>query len=242
MIDEERNSCVSLVSARSCGVDAFQTPLPIRQNIPGNSGSPGGSGSGSSSGVSSNRFQQVIQQQQINRDRLFYMGRMSQLPSINKKKCRIETFIDNRRNALVLQIYIDDKPFFIDEQTAMKKIYHAPDYGVVLPPEFDLQYVASLPSKERIDYVNRNLDKKFVFSFMEAIGAEMLKPNTLIKPGTLGKNLEARYGTPAIQGTHVYNPVTGLDTFFTDSGFDFHTGFELNSKQKIDLANNDNIL
>lgn len=71
-------------------------------------------------------------------------------------------------------------------------------------------------------------------------------PNTEIKTGTLGKNkvgLEV-WGDP-IPGIHAYNPVTGIDIFFSDHESDhpmFHTAMRLNGGQIKDLEDNNNIM
>ena len=44
-------------------------------------------------------------------------------------------------------------PFFIDEMTARKKIYHAPDFGLSLPSNLDLQYVRLLSTKDCLRYL-----------------------------------------------------------------------------------------
>lgn len=61
-----------------------------------------------------------------------------------KKKNTVEVKIVNG------QIILRDMPFFIDEMTARKKIYHAPDFGVTLPANLDLDYVKSLSTKDRL--------------------------------------------------------------------------------------------
>jgi len=46
-------------------------------------------------------------------------------------------------------------PFFIDEITTPKKIYHAPDFGVTLFDNLDLKYVKSLSIKDCLKYLRK---------------------------------------------------------------------------------------
>lgn len=58
-----------------------------------------------------------------------------------KKKGKIDVKIVNGK--IILRVMRDDMPFFVDETTARKKIYHAPDFDVALPNTLDLGYVES---------------------------------------------------------------------------------------------------
>jgi len=69
-----------------------------------------------------------------------------------KKKNSIEVKIVN--DQIILRVIRDDMPFFIDEISARKKIYHAPDFGVALPDNLDLEYVKSLSTKDRLEYLS----------------------------------------------------------------------------------------
>ena len=81
-------------------------------------------------------------------------------------------------------------PFFIDEMTARKKIYHAPDFGVALPDNLDLEYVKSLSTKDRLKYLSDPgiLPQKCVGEYMKELSQHLLDPTTEIKVGTLGGN------------------------------------------------------
>jgi hypothetical protein len=81
-------------------------------------------------------------------------------------------------------------PFFIDEMTARKKIYHAPDFGVSLPDSLDLDYVKSLSTKDRLEYLSDPdiLPQKCVGEYMKKLGQHLLDPTTELKVGTLGGN------------------------------------------------------
>jgi hypothetical protein len=134
--------------------------------------------------------------------------------------------------------------FFIDEMTARKKIYHAPDFDVVLPDNLDLEYVKSLSTKDRLKYLSDPgiLPQKCVGEYMKKLGQHLLDPTTEIKVGTLGGNGATKGWNEPISGTHAFNPGTGNDVFFADDGFKFHTGMNLNDGQRIDLEDNNNIL
>jgi len=69
-----------------------------------------------------------------------------------KKKNSIEVKIVNGQ--IILRVTRDDMTFFIDEMTARKKIYHAPDFDVALPDNLDLEYVKSLSTKDRLKYLS----------------------------------------------------------------------------------------
>ena len=77
---------------------------------------------------------------------------------------------------------------------------------------------------------------------MTKLGQHLLDPTTEIKVGTLGGNEATKGWNEPISGTHAFNPGTGNDAFFTDDGFKFHTGMNLNDGQRIDLDDNKNIL
>lgn len=129
-----------------------------------------------------------------------------------------------------------------------KKIYHAPDFGVGLPKSLDLEYVKSLPPKERLEYLSdpNVLPPECIKEYMLEVGRHFLDPNTEIKTGTLGKNKAGQlgWGDP-ITGIHAYDAVTGNDLFFSDQGSDgptLHTALGLSDSRKKDLRDNDNIL
>jgi hypothetical protein len=159
-----------------------------------------------------------------------------------KKKNSIEAKIVNDK--IILRVIRDDMPFFIDEMTAPKKISHAPDFGVALPDNLDLEYVKSLSTKDRLEYLSDPdiLPQKCVGEYMKKLGQHLLDPTTEIKVGTLGENGATKGWNEPISGTHAFNPGTGNDGFFTDDGFKFHTGMNLNDGQRIDLDDNNNIL
>jgi len=135
-------------------------------------------------------------------------------------------------------------PFFIYEMTARKKIYHAPDFGVALPDNLDLEYVKSLSTKDRLKYLSDPgiLTQECVGEYMKKLDQHLLDSTTEIKVGTLGGNGATKGWNEPITGTHAFNSGTGNDVFFADDGFKFHTGMNLNDGQRIDLEDNNNIL
>ena len=142
--------------------------------------------------------------------------------SQNKKKNKknsIEVKIVN--GEIIVRVTRDDMPFFIDEMTARKKIYHAPDFGVALPDNLDLEYVKSLSTKDRLKYLSDPgiLPQKCVGEYMKKLGQHLLDPTTEIKVGTLGGNGATKGWNEPIPGTHAFNPGTGNDVFFDDKGF-----------------------
>lgn len=64
----------------------------------------------------------------------------------------------------------------------------------------------------------------------------------IIKPGRLGKNLELNDKRKAIEGYHLYNPITKKDAFYDRSGDKFRTFMTLNKGQIEDLFENNNIM
>ncbi len=226
--------------------DGFTPPYPQRQGNRTTSGiggsNPGNGSGGSSSAPSSGNLGGNFRPSPT--PKFPY-----QLPPNNqnqnknkKKKNSIEVKIVN--GEIILRVTRDDMPFFIDEITARKKIYHAPDFGVALPDSLDLEYVKSLSTKDRLEYLSDPgiLPQKCVGEYMKKLGQHLMDPNTEIKVGTLGKNGAAKGWDDPIPGTHAFNPGTGNDVFFNDKGFKFHTGMNLNDGQRIDLEKNDNIL
>ena len=159
-----------------------------------------------------------------------------------KKKNSIEVKIVN--DQIILRVTRDDMPFFIDEMTTRKKIYHAPDFYVALPDNLDLEYVKSLSTKDRLKYLSDPsiLPQKCVGEYMRKLGQHLLDPTTEIKVGTLGGNGATKGWNEPIPGTHAFNSGTGNDLFFADDGFKFHTGMNLNDGQRIDLEDNNNSL
>lgn len=161
-----------------------------------------------------------------------------------KKGFRVEI----ANNKLVLRLTRGNNSASVGEQELRKKIYHAPDFNVKLPKNLDLNYVKSLRTKERLEYLSKPgvLPVEFVKEYMTQVGRHFLDPNTEIKTGTLGKNKVGREGwSDPIAGIHAYNPVTGNNIFFSDQGSDdpmFHTAMRLNGGQIKDLETNDNIM
>mgnify|MGYP000538642613 CR=1 FL=1 len=166
--------------------------------------------------------------------------------SPNNKKKRKKNNIDVKiiDGQLILRVIIDDMPFYIDETTVRKKIYHAPDFDVALPDNLDLEYVQSLSTKDRLKYLSDTdvLPQKCVGEYMKKLGQHLLDPTTEIKVGTLGKNGTNKGWNEAIPGTHAFNPRTKNDVFFAHEGFKYGTGMKLNDGQRVDLQDNNNIL
>lgn len=77
---------------------------------------------------------------------------------------------------------------------------------------------------------------------MTKLGQYLLDSTTEIKVSTLGGNGATKGWNEPISETDAFNPGTGNDPFFTDYGFKFHTGMNLNDGQRIDLDDNKNIL
>ena len=150
-----------------------------------------------------------------------------------KKKNSIELKIVDGQ--IILLVTRDDMPFFIDEMTARKKIYHAPDFDVALSDNFDLEYVKSLSTKDRLKYLSDPgiLSQKCVGEYMKKLGQYLLDPTIEIKVGTLGGNEATKGWNESIPGTYALNSGTGNDVFFADDGFKFHTGMNLNDGQRI---------
>jgi hypothetical protein len=205
---------------------------------PGHGGGGGGgggnsnTGSGSESGgCSSNLTPRFPHQSSPN----------NQNKNKNKKNSIEIKIVDGQ---IILRVTRDDMPFFIDEITARKKIYHAPDFDVALPDNLDLEYVKSLSTKDRLKYLSDPgiLPQKCVGEYMKKLGQHLLDPTTEIQVGTLGRNGATKGWNEPIPGTHVFNSGTRNDVFFADDGFKFHTGMNLNDDQRIDLEDNNNIL
>lgn len=134
------------------------------------------------------------------------------------KKNSIQAKIVN--GEIVVRIMLDDMPFFLYENQFHKKIYHAPEFGVVLPDHLDLEYVKSLPTKERLKYLSDPsvLPPKCVADYLKKLSKHVLDPNTQIKVGTLGERGVATGwdATDPIPGTHTFNPMTGNDAQVAD--------------------------
>ena len=163
-------------------------------------------------------------------------------PSKKRKKNNIEVkIIDDQ---IILRVTRDGMPFFIDEMTARKKIYQAPDFGVALPDNLNLEYVKSLSTKDRLEYLSDSgiLPQKCVGEYLKKLAQHLLDPTINIEVGTLGKNGATKGWGEPIPGKHAFNSDTGNDVFFTDDGFKFHTGMNLNDGQLINLDDNKNIL
>lgn len=124
---------------------------------------------------------------------------------------------------------------------------NAPDFDVSLPANLELEYVESLSTKDRLEYLSdpNILPQECVSEYMKKLGEHFLDPITDIKAGTLGKNGESKGWGERITGTHAFNLITGNDVFFADNDDQhstFHTGMNLNEGQIYDLEDNDNIL
>ena len=223
------------------GADAFPPPFPQRhggRTTNGMGGSSPGSNSASNSGnldgnCQSNRTPKFPHQLSSN-----YQNQNNK----KKKKNSIEVKIVN--GEIIVRVTRDDMPFFIDEMTARKKIYHAPDFDVALADNLDLEYVKSLSTKDRLKYLSDPgiLPQKCVGEYMKNLGQHLLDPTTEIKVGTLGGNGATKGWGEPIPGTHAFNPGTVNDVFFDDKGFKFQTGMNLNDGQRVDLEDNNNIL
>ena len=172
--------------------DGFPSPFPERQGgrtTNGIGGSNPGNGSGGSSSAPSSG--NLDGNGPSNTTPKFPYQLSPNNPNQNKnkkKKNSMEVKIVN--DEIILRVTRDDMPYFIDEMTARKKIYHAPDFGVALPDTLDLEYVKSLSPKDRLEYLSdpNILPQKCVSEYMKKLGQHLLDPTTEIKVGTLGGN------------------------------------------------------
>jgi len=134
-----------------------------------------------------------------------------------KKKDNIEPEAKVVDGQIILRVVRDDMPFYIDETTARKKIYHAPNFGVALPENLDLGYVKSLSTKDRLEYLSNPdiLPPECVWEYMQKLGQHLMDPTTRITVSTLGKNGATKGWDEPISGTvgemmH-FSPMTALD-------------------------------
>ena len=226
--------------------DGFTPPIPQRQEGRTTNGiggsNPGNGSGGSSSDPSSGNLDGNCPSNPTPKFPYQLSPNNGNQNKNKKKKNSIEVKIVN--GEIIVRVTRDDMPFFIYEMTARKKIYHAPDFGVALPDNLDLEYVKSLSTKDRLKYLSDPgiLPQKCVGEYMKKLGQHLLDPTTEIKVGTLGGNGATKGWNEPIPGTHAFNPGTGNDVFFADNGFKFHTGMNLNDGQRIDLEDNNNIL
>ena len=225
--------------------EGFTPPLPQRhggQTTNGIGGSNPGNGSGGSSPApSSGKLDGNCPSNPT--PRFPYQSSLNNRNQNKNKKNKNSIEVKIVNGQIILRVTRDDMPFFIDEMTARKKIYHAPDFDVALPDNLDLEYVESLSIKDRLEYLSDPgiLPQKCVGEYMKKLGQHLLDTTTEIKVSTLGGNGAMKSWNEPIPGTHAFNPDTGNDVFFADKDFKFHTGMNLNDGQRIDLEDNNNI-
>ena len=169
------------------GADAFPPPFPQRHGGRTTNGMGGFSPGSNSAPNSGNLDGNCPSNPTPKFPYQFFPNNRSQNKKKNKKNS-IEVKIVN--GEIIVRVTRDDMPFFIDEMTARKKIYHAPDFDVALPDNLDLEYVKSLSTKDRLKYLSDPgiLPQKCVGEYMKKLGQHLLDPNTEIKVGTLGGN------------------------------------------------------
>jgi hypothetical protein len=254
------NELNDIILVKNSGIlpsaDGFPLPLPQRTGNrkttgingvnPSHNGGGNGGGSGNAGGSPENPntgSKSDSSSCSVNpTPRFSHQSSLSNQKKSKKKKNSAEIKIVDGQ--LILRLTRDDMPFFIEELAARIKIYHAPDFGVVLPDTLDLDYVKSLSPKDRLEYLSDPdiLPQKCVGDYMKRLGQHLLDPTTKIQVGTLGGNGATKGWNEPISGTHLFNPGTGNDVFFNDDGFKFHTGMNLNEGQQIDLEDNNNIM
>ena len=235
-------------SSSSIFVDGFSNPLPKRprsQTPIGMGGSnPGGNGNGNGGFSSDLSSGNSTGKGLSDPNSKVPYGFSRKKPKQSKVDPQIQDGIrvEVVNDQIVVRVIRDGRPYFIEELAVLKKFYHAPDFGVELPPGLDLDYVRGLAPKERIRYLSDPavLPRKCLTEYMTKLAQHMMDPNTQIKAGTLGG--EKRWDSDPVQGIHAYNSKTQNYIFFNNDNFNFQTGMKLKARQRIDLEHNDNIL
>lgn len=83
-------------------------------------------------------------------------------------------------------------------------------------------------------------------TYVEQLGRDLrfavLSPDTIIKKGTFGANLEAAGVSKKVPGYIAYNEGTGFCAFFEQNGSSYRTSFIANAGQKTDIEENSNLM
>lgn len=110
-----------------------------------------------------------------------------------------------------------------------------------LPREELNRLATKAPYGERLKVLRSD---KLPEKFVEAAGADLRKacldPNTVVKPGTFGKNMEARGVGKSTEGYIFYNEKTRQAFFFDSNGF--RTAIKPSERQMNDIKDNNNML
>ena len=183
-----------------------QTPIVMGGSNPGGNGNGGSSSAPNPGNSNSQGLPDPTPKVSFQFSRKKPKQSKNELPD-NELQDGVTYFID-RDNKLIFRVIRDGKPYFIEEMALLKKMYHAVDFGVELPPGFNTKYGSKLPPRERFRYLAEKgvLPQKCVNDYMRELIKHVQDPKTEMISGTLGKK---KYDP--IPGTHAYNPDTEIE-------------------------------
>lgn len=137
---------------------------------------------------------------------------------------------------------------FAENSQLRDKFHHAPALDSPIPPTLGIQELNRLSNsklyEERLK-VFRNeeiLPETDVKQLGRDLRFAVLSPDTIIKKGTFGANLEAAGVSKKIPGYIAYNEETGFCAFFEENGGLYKTSFIANRGQRIDIKKNSNLM
>jgi len=83
-----------------------------------------------------------------------------------------------------------NKPIRVEFEQTATHMHHAPDFGIVLPDNFDMAYYKSLNRQGKIRYAKRVLPRDLIISYQNEIAKKLIpvyNPNTYSKEGMAGQ-------------------------------------------------------
>jgi len=255
LLSTNDNEIVSLASAEGFPLGMGLKPQPTRRLFGSSSNPSGSSGAGSGSGKPST-FGPT--EPPSPRPGPFFTqpsGKKSETKAEKKERELKESIaakkeLNNKRKKdnqpLVTLMIKDGKRWFAKRSQIRDKFYHFPDvFGSDTPASLPIEELNRLannvPYSERLKVLRSD---KLPEKFVEAAGSDLRKacldPNTVVKPGTFGKNMEARGVGKSTEGYIFYNEKTKQAFFFDSNGF--RTAIKPNPKQMDDIKDNNNML
>lgn len=158
---------------------------------------------------------------------------------------------DRRKRGLppVTLIIKDGKRWFVSNQQIRDKFYHFPDvFGSETSPSLPKKTLKKLETLDGVSYNDRKkvlrsksiLPEKYIKAAGGDLRAVVLDSNTIVKSGTLGKNMESFGIGKSSEGYILYNEKTNTAMFFDSQGF--RTAIRPTRQQINDLRDNNNML
>lgn len=152
----------------------------------------------------------------------------------NRLNMELQASIESKKDKLK----IEEIKASIPEDRVVAKLYQIKSFGLSLPKKIDLQYAQRLPTRDRLNYLYKNVDSKLIAKAYGKLAAH-LQSNTIdVFYGQFGEKYEEK----TYNGFFAYNSETRNMMFFREdpnsNSYILHSYMRLTPEKAENLSTN----